>query len=515
MGNEVLERTGHNVFEQEDMRLLDAELDGIAQLPTDDIFEQDDLKALDTELDTIAEEYVQPGWKLAEFFKDENERAKQETRRLLGAIAIRGEAVASTEVTNTEQTLMTAIKRASCGDASAENVIRNNVATDVAERLFKAAHQTRISMQFKDGKLQQEGRLLTNIHKNTLEHSLLNKEMLRRSQYELHNAHVFEQLHASGVLKTHDAIVFSPSSTAMSLADKKKYNFFIDTETCSIQRLSADGNDVTFESAFVAGKRTPQSQRHDIAAIQKMAAEGGIELTDADGTEIIQHVFLVPKNEFRHVGQVVKWYDQAVGGTFYGQDAPVQDYDAYAKVCEERTKGFDETVEKIVQQLQNEADALKTPIEAIMRLDELSERYCVKEAVADGSLDAAVFGPVAAQHIMDARQRIMLGDLIGADQSLRKAQATADSSSCPLAKERATGESDADSNTSNEENSEEQWMNCPFCSAKVFGDPCAVELSCWDCTAKLFHGKVISKGNGGTKQRRAERDEHMQTLLHT
>jgi len=495
MENGILERKEHAVFEHEDMRLLDAELDAIA-----------------AEGSTASAANTKPVWKLAESFTRENERAKEETQRLLGSIAIRGEAAATTaETANTEQTLMTAVKLAAQGDTSARTVIKNNVVTDVAERLFKAAHQTQISMQFKNGKLQQEGRLLTNIHKNTLEHTLLNKEMLRRSQHELHNAHMFEQLHASGVLKTHDAVVFSPASTAMSLAEKKKYNFFIDTETCSIQWLSANGDDVTLGSAFVAGKRDPQSERHDIATIHKMAAQGGVELTETDGTELIQHVFLMPKGAFHHVGHVVRWYDQAAGGTFYGQDAPVQDYDAYANVCQQRTEGFDGTVEKIVQQLMSEADAFKTPMEAIMRLDELSERYCVKEAITDLSLDAAVFGKVAAQHIMDARMYLAVGDYDSFNSSLRKAQATADSASCPLAKERATGESDANGDTTSEEgDSQEKWMNCPYCSAKVFADPCATKLSCWDCTAMVFNGKVISKGNGGTQKRRAQRAEAKQ-----
>jgi hypothetical protein len=51
------------------------------------------------------------------------------------------------------------------------------------------------------------------------------------------------------------------------------------------------------------------------------------------------------------------------------------------------------------------------------------------------------------------------------------------------------------------EQSKKKLMTCPFCSAKVFGDPCARVLSCGDCRAKVVDGKVVSKGNGGAKAR--------------
>jgi len=47
-------------------------------------------------------------------------------------------------------------------------------------------------------------------------------------------------------------------------------------------------------------------------------------------------------------------------------------------------------------------------------------------------------------------------------------------------------------------------MTCPFCGAKVWGDPCASVLSCRDCRAYAKNGRVIYKGDGGHKKR-AER----------
>jgi hypothetical protein len=66
-----------------------------------------------------------------------------------------------------------------------------------------------------------------------------------------------------------------------------------------------------------------------------------------------------------------------------------------------------------------------------------------------------------------------------------------------------TGPERAGSNE--DESSGKKLMSCPFCSAKVFDDPCAVVLSCWDCRATVVNGKVVSKGDGGSKARVAAR----------
>jgi|GEM_PF-3266903 len=56
-----------------------------------------------------------------------------------------------------------------------------------------------------------------------------------------------------------------------------------------------------------------------------------------------------------------------------------------------------------------------------------------------------------------------------------------------------------------QEGSGKKVMSCPFCSAKVFDDPCAKVLSCWDCRARVVNGKVEYKGDGGSKARAARK----------
>lgn len=46
-------------------------------------------------------------------------------------------------------------------------------------------------------------------------------------------------------------------------------------------------------------------------------------------------------------------------------------------------------------------------------------------------------------------------------------------------------------------------MNCPFCGATQYGDPCASRIKCSDCEAEVRDNKVVNKGNGGSRARKA------------
>lgn len=64
---------------------------------------------------------------------------------------------------------------------------------------------------------------------------------------------------------------------------------------------------------------------------------------------------------------------------------------------------------------------------------------------------------------------------------------------------------------SNEESSTKKTMSCPFCTAKVYDDPCARVLKCWDCKAAVVDGRVVYKGDGGSKARAAAREAERKT----
>lgn len=484
------------------------------------LIEHSGLIALDAEFEErYGDAFEQePGSRLVlaeEAFPELGEEARREATHFLGSIAVRGEqeATAEDDISVHSTSLMTATQMAALGDTEAKKMIQTNVATDVAERLFKAAHQTEVFMSMQDGRLVQNKRLLTDIHRNALTQTVLIPEMMKRTVYELNNVMLFERLHRRGLLDQYDAVVFSPSSTAMTESQKKDYGLFVDTESCSIQFLTANGNDVKLETAFVAGKVSPDSERHDLKAIHTLAADRGLELDTSDGSELIRQVMLIPRHEAQGVADVVKWYDDAAGGLFYGQRAPRQDYDLYALKCKERSESFGGIVEMITEQLIKEAHTFKVPLDANLRLDELSEEFSVERAVHDSSINPAVFGETAAKHIEDARFFAERGEFDRAEASMSRAKETAESGSCPLFKGGefdGSGDSSGNGNGSNEGIGEKKWGHCPYCNAKVFVDPCAKRISCWDCTALVVNGNIISKGNGGTNKRLAEAKRHQE-----
>jgi hypothetical protein len=256
-----------------------------------------------------------------------------------------------------------------------------------------------------------------------------------------------------------------------------------------------------------------------------VAQERGLVINADDGTDMISQVMLIPKGDIQGVEDVVRWYDDALGGTFYGQDKPRQDYRAYAAECLKRNESFNDIVEAITGQLIREAHSFKTPMDALHRLDDLSARHCLREAAMDESIDTTVFGSAAAAHVADMRFFIGRGDVRRAEMAYNKAVEADTSGSCPFIKRKTGKANDADTDdldrlglnlsdaeeaaADDEEGSDgKKKMKCPFCKYTEYDDPCAKTLSCGDCRAMVSYGKVVSKGDGGSKER-AKRQEAM------
>lgn len=454
-------------------------------------------------------------WLLAEeAFAHIEQEARLETFQFMGSIALRGAETTIPQETErlNDSTLLYAIEEAAKGDEQSREVVRTCVATDVAERLFKVANITRVELQLMDEKITQQGRHLVDIHRNTLEHTILNEVMLWRTRTETKNAFTFEGLWTSGILETHDALVFEPAPTDQ--ATRRDYNFFTDTDTMSAQLLSADGDSAVLETALVAGKRHATAERHDVEAVVSMAASHGIEISIDQPDELVGKIFLVPKESIPNgISDIVEGLDQPLG-TFFGQDVPAQDYQTYAEQCQQRNASFDSMVEEITVQLLQEAPQLKSPLDAIKRLDKLSEEKCVVRAIDDHQINTAIFGEVAARHIEDARFFQERGDMQRAAESVQLAQKTAKSSSCPLfGKNGESASPDSSGDGESQEKSKKKWMSCPHCKAKVYDDPCANILSCGDCRALVIGGKVISKGNSYRKRAEAEKKKQAQAKL--
>lgn len=401
-------------------------------------------------------------------------------------------------------TLLADTQIAALGDALARQRIRTNVTTDMSERMFKVEDQSRVMMRFVNGELEQNGRKLKDVHRNTIENTYLNPVMRGYASAELRNAHLFELLHSANIFDTHSAVVFSCATTDRKT--QRDYGFFEDTLSCSVQLLQAQGNQAQLQTALVAGKQSSEADRHDVATIIAMAEDKGLDLEVVQADDMVQFMILIPNEEVTNgVTDVVAMFDGAareVTGEemFYGQAKPRQDYIAHAEMCHKRHQEFEPMVEAITNQLIREAAGFKTPLEAITRLDELSEQYSVRQAIyGHVEIDAKVFGAQSAAYIQQARELMERGDVDQAETAVNKAIATADSSSCPFLKSKKN-KTDLDSDDS--EVGEKKWMNCPFCKARVYGDPCAKSLKCTDCHAHVMEGEVVNEGDGGSAKRR-------------
>ena len=418
-------------------------------------------------------------------------RARLLAAGFVGSLAVGAETVLEPlqQDTNTS-TLLYAVQMASLGDTLSERMLETNVTTDIAERLFKAGHQTEVELQYYSSALYQNGRKLTDVLANTFKYATLNSIMYRRSMHDITNGFLFNDLISEGILETHHVLVFSQATK--DLATSKDYNFYKATDTCSVQMLLSKNNKIYLQTALVAGKKSASATRHDSEAIMAVAKQNGTQMNITDVDDTARTVLLVPKANINGIEDIVAQYDKAAGDTFYGQDVHQQNYQQYASECYKRD--FSQITSAVKAQLLAEAHLFTSAIEVIERLDYLSERLSVQQSVQDKTILSDVFGPLAARHIEDARKYLEIGDTARAQVAMRKAQDSADSSSCPLFKRNGQ----AEGQNSDNKVSKSKFMNCPHCKARVYDDPCATFLKCWDCKASALFGQSF-KGNKKTK----------------
>lgn len=410
------------------------------------------------------------------------EQARQLSAKELGAVAVAN--TVSLDLVDETATLKTTIAQARQGDMQAYMSLEANVATDVAERLFKAAHVSSVTLQSTPEGLSQNGRSSRDIHKNAYQHMDLNSVMLERTKLEHQNAVLFDLLHAHDVLDTHDALLFE--MTPFDELTRQKYNFFTNTDSISTQYLSKQsGGQYVLETAMIAGKTSPYATRHDARVIRSILTSSGLEIEDMSDNESVKHMLLLPKGQVSGVQDIVKQVDDVVGGTFYGQAMPIQDYERHRLVCEQRSLQFNDVVAEITNELLAGDQDFRTPMDALKKLDELSDKYCVQYALTQKDIDLAVFGKAAAEHIEHARSLAAAGDSGGAEGALAAAHEVSTSGSCPTSFSSTTqqNESDAKSGSSLNASSGLKRMTCPYCGEQTVGDPCAAAISCGKCRA--------------------------------
>ncbi len=407
------------------------------------------------------------------------------------------------------ESLFDALQLANEGDTNAISMVKTNVRTDVIERTIKTGHvMSKVPLLInEEGKVTQYGQSMDSIQANSLRYASENEVIRERTEAETRNAFRIEQLNREGFFEEYSFVVISRAADNMSADEMTDAGFFTDTMSCAIQVTSKHGDGLATEPAFVSGIKQRGEVRHDGETVVKLGAELGVDLSGKSAAEIIDtplliHNSLIPNG----VIDIVKLYDDCAGGTFFGEQKPRQDYPAYLNICKSREQTFTPKIEAITSELIGEAPVIHSPLQAVERLHKLSGKHMVEYAVVHRTVDPRVFGHEAAASIERARTFAENGDYQAAAIETQKAQVSEKSSSCPTSRGSDKSSESGDNSDGTSESSGSKWMNCPFCKAKVFGDPCATRLKCGDCKAQVVNGKVTSTGDGGTKAR-AERSQ--------
>jgi hypothetical protein len=218
----------------------------------------------------------------------------------------------------------------------------------------------------------------------------------------------------------------------MSREELTDAGFFADTMSVAVQATTASHEGLTTESGFVAGVKTPGGNQHDKQTVDKVAANLGADYSNKSATEIIDTPMLIHKSLMPNgVIDLVKLYDEAAGGTFFGESKPIQDYSRYLEFCKQREESYLPKIQLAMGELLAEAPNIKTPTSATRKLHKVSEKNMLAQAVYDKNINPLVFGREAAFYIERARLHSDHGNTELADVAIKKAQPLARSSSCP------------------------------------------------------------------------------------
>lgn len=369
-------------------------------------------------------------WQRADIAYPELAReASEQASKFLGHIAI--DHLVQVEPVNKKvnaSTMLAAAQLGRLGDKTSQEVVFMSALTDLPERLLKSKNETVVHMQIVDGHLVQNDRKNTDVFGNVFVHTKLNDVMFGISRDQLSNAYLFDELISSGVLDSFDALVVSCAPT--DLETKRKYNYF-DNDAVSMQLLIKHGDEAELQTAFVAGKVAPDAPRHDLETIKTVALNNGVDIQNVSEEQMVQFVFLIAKGTLPNgVTTIVEQFDDANGGTFYGEAEPRQNYKEFSKMCRERD--YSAIAWGIARQLIDESINFKEPMDALRRLNKLSGKAAVLHSIDNYEIDVRIFGPEAAEYVQLARHALEIGDVNGFEKMLGWALATERSGSCPL-----------------------------------------------------------------------------------
>ncbi len=385
--------------------------------------------------------------------------ARQRAARLIGAAAL-GVAAGTVELSSIErpiESLRDAIQAAAEGDPVARRMVETNVATDVIERTIKTGHVMRKTplVMTREGKIMQHGQTMDSIQANSLRFAADHPIMRARTEAEVRNTFSIEQLWGQSMFDTHNFVVFSLAE------DLPEAGFFTDTMSISIQVTSKQGTGLALEAAFVSGIASLGAERHDFDTIVRLGKMLGVNYEGKSPAEIIDTPLLIPSDVMKHgVIDLVRMYDAAAGGMFFGEHKTPRNYAEYLALCHEREDSFAPQVQSITNELIGASAQLHNPMDAVRLLHDLSEIHMVDRAIVDSSIESRVFGREASYHIEQARVAYESGDAELVSKFRERAIATADSASCPSSMKSAENKKIGD-----DADCDFVSKKCPICNA--------------------------------------------------
>jgi hypothetical protein len=183
---------------------------------------------------------------------------------------------------------------------------------------------------------------------------------------------------------------------------------------------------------------------------------------------------------------------------------------AFTAQCQSREDNLSSLTDKVMNDLLDRQHDLTDAESAIKKLADLVSPAVVEHVIKDHQYDASVFGTTAAAYIEQARRHYQAGNFDQMQQTMSAAKEAAVVTMCGVTVKQSADQKQAVNDAGEKQNkqqetdesSKKKWMNCPHCTARVFDDPCAKVLSCWDCHALVVNGTVVSTGNGGSAKRR-------------
>lgn len=365
------------------------------------------------------------------------EFARKKAERLIrtaGGIAWQG-ATEEPEYVPEKQTfasLHDALHEAKKGNQTALEMVRMNVSTDRFERTKKVQFVLSVELETNaSDEILQHGQTNEQIQANTLQHCAGNRKMLPRYYAEVRNSYRLDLVKRQNLLEDYWFFVASPCADNMNDEELGHEGFFAPTKSMAFQATTVKDGKVVVESAFVAGVRDDESPRHDFSTLQTMGEWLGADLTGT-ASEIIDEPILIPKSLMPNgVIDIVKLYDDAAGGTFFGEDKPRQDYIEFLATCQKERDEAEGQVTEMMQKLLARAHESTDPVAASRLLSDVVGKFMAEAATHDERIDPRVFGVKAAYYIADARAHIATGDIVRAQQATRLAVKTEQSSSCP------------------------------------------------------------------------------------